>query len=309
MIQEIEPVPLTEEQQEAKDQLFRENKLRVQFTKPTAKHIVSPHSGSILSEPNPEPPLEEAMIEKATNAFNVLATDNLVESSAIVELLVNCGFDHDVTILAQVVKEFYTEEEPLSLTKFLEFLRKFYAPAYYYGQRLRRNVGRGQNSEVTSLLVRNCDANTSDGEGTSSLHYCCEYNRPDIIEILVNIAKKGLALNAQDRYGWTPLHSAVHQGNQECVAWLLKLGAKVNMVNSVGKSPLHTAAAQNRSAIADMLLQAKANVNLQDAAGMTPLHEAAYRGQFALYNDLCKHPTAQTDIKDILGYLPSDYLD
>jgi len=32
------------------------------------------------------------------------------------------------------------------------------------------------------FVYRKCDVNTADGEGTTSLHYCGEYNRPDIIK-------------------------------------------------------------------------------------------------------------------------------
>jgi len=32
------------------------------------------------------------------------------------------------------------------------------------------------------IFCRKCDVNTADGEGTTSLHYCSEYNRPDMIK-------------------------------------------------------------------------------------------------------------------------------
>lgn len=293
-----------------KEELFRLNKERVLFTKPTVKHIVSPHSGSILASAEPVVPLEVDIVEKCAKAFQAIATNGTVPRQKIPDLLAKSGFEHDLQLLAKVVTEFYTSQsEVVEATEFLEFVGRFYAPAYHFGERLRKNVARGQNEEVTKLLVRNCNANTSDGEGTSSLHYCCEFNRPDIIELLASIAKKTLNVNAQDRYGWTPLHSATHQGNKNCVALLIKLGAKVNLVNSVGKSALHTAAAQNRGAIAELLLTAKADLNLQDNIGMTPLHEAAFRGQFTLYNELAQHKTANLQVRDILGNLPSNYLD
>ena len=88
---------------------------------------------------------------------------------------------------------------------------------------------------------------------------------------------------------------------------LVKLGADPNITNNVGKSPLHLAAMQNRGAILDILLNSGGDLNLQDAQGMTPLHEASYRGQFTLYNEISKHPTADLTIKDKLGNLPGDY--
>ena len=308
------PVELSQEEiiaqkEQAKEELFRQNKERVRFTQPKVKHIVSPHSGSILSEPTPKIELDTSISSKCIDVFTSFAIDNVVPAPKIPELLSKCGFEHDIQLLTKVVEEFYSGPQTLEQNNFLEFVSSFYTPAFHYGERLRKSVARGLNEAVTSYLVRNCDVNTSDGEGTSSLHYCCEFNRPDIIEILSKIAKNRLAVNAQDRYGWSPLHSAAHQGNKNCVALLINLGADVNITNKQGKSPLHTAAAQNRSAIAELLLAAKANLNLQDKVGMTPLHEAAYRGQFTLYNELAQHPTANLGIRDVLGNLSSDYSD
>jgi len=302
VVQELSP-------EEQKAELFRLNKERVIFAKPTVKHIVSPHSGSILAKPEPKVPLESEISDKCMQVFNAAATDGIVSKQKIPDLLTKSGFQHDISLLAKLVEEFYTGGDDLDIDSYLAFVQSFYAPDYYFGERLRKNVARGQNAEVTNLLLRNCNANTSDGEGTSSLHYCCEFNRPDIIEILAKIAKKGLAVNAQDRYGWSPLHSATHQGNKACVSLLIKLGANVNIVNNVGKAPLHAAAAQNRGAIADLLLAAKANLNLQDKQGMTPLHEAAYRGQFTLFNELSQRPGADLTIRDVLKNTPADYCD
>lgn len=304
--EEVEP-PVVPTAEELKEELFRTNKERVRFIQPTVKHIVSPHSGSILAKSEPVIPLEKEMSERCYQLFNDSAIDGVISKQKIPELLTKCGFQHDLALLTKLVEEFYTGDDVLELGAFISFVGSFYAPDYHFGERLRKNVARGQREQVSNLLLRNCNVNTSDGEGTSSLHYCCEFNRPDIIEILAKISKKGLTVNAQDRYGWSPLHSAAHQGNKNCVSLLIKLGANVNIVNNQGKSPLHAATAQNRGVIVDMLLAAKANLNLQDKQGMTPLHEAAYRGQLTLYNELAQHPTADLKIKDILGNLPSDY--
>lgn len=307
-MEETSSAPI-EDLEQKKAELFRSNKERVVFTKPTVKHIVSPHSGSILAATQPSPPLEESFKGKCKVVFESLSAGGLVGKDKIPELLVKCGFEHDLQLLSKAAKEIHNGSETLDQAAFIEFVGKFNAPDYFFGEILRKNVARGQTDAVASLLVRNCNPNTSDGEGTSSLHYCCEFNRPDIIELLAKISKQQLVVNAQDRYGWSPLHSAVHQGNKNCVAALIKLKANVNIANNVGKTPLHTAAAQNRGAIATLLLAAKADLNQQDKQGMTPLHEAAYRGQMTLYTELSQHPSANMNIRDILGNLPSDYLD
>lgn len=118
-----------------------------------------------------------------------------------------------------------------------------------------------------------------------------------------------LAFVPQDRYGWTPLHCAAHQGNKDCVRLLLQYGADVTKVNREGKSALHLAAAQNRAAIVQMLLEAGADANLQDQVGMTPVHESTYRGHFPLYNEFARQPHVETDTLDILKRTAADYID
>lgn len=298
-----------EEKERQRDEFLQANKERVFFRKPVVKHIVSPHSGSILATAEPVVPLDENLKQRCVDLFEKLSSEGTIPKAVIPELLIKCGFDNDLALVTKAVNESYSGLDVLEQQDLLEFVGKFHAPDYYYGERLRKCVARGQTDSVVALLVRGCSPNTADGEGTSPLHYCCEFNRPELIDLLARMSKQKLIVNAKDRYGWSPLHSAVHQGNKNCVAALIKLGADVNIANNAGKTPLHTAAAQNRTSIAAQLLAAKANLNQPDNQGMTPLHEAAYRGQFTLYQELSQHPTADLTIRDILGNLPSDYVD
>ena len=67
----------------------------------------------------------------------------------------------------------------------------------------------------------------------------------------------------QDKYGWSPLHCAVHHGSDECARLLVKLGADISLSCCVGKSPLHMACTMNRTALCEFLLIAGADPNLQ----------------------------------------------
>lgn len=49
------------------------NKLRVQFSKPFVKKVVSHHSGTILADKDPEVPLSDELKEKATKIFHAMA--------------------------------------------------------------------------------------------------------------------------------------------------------------------------------------------------------------------------------------------
>ncbi len=215
-------------------------------------------------------------------------------------------------------------DEPLNEQKFLQFFLYFYAPSYYYGQRLRLYVGRGEKEYVKELLYRQCSVNSANGEGLTPLHIAAENNRVDIIDLMVDVMGiaqpvadgeggsnngNGVIINAQDKYGWTPLHSAVHNGHLATVVKLLSLpGINVDLMNNMGKTPLHLASAQNRGFIVSRLLAAGASLKVVDKRGMTPLHEAAYRGRVNIYQELSRDERADPNLKDDMGRIAIEYL-
>ena len=87
----------------------------------------------------------------------------------------------------------------------------------------------------------------------------------------------GVDVNASDRRGWTPLHSAArYNSNTEILVALLDAGAVVDVQDRAGDTPLHWAAAENINArIVTILLNAGADVNAVDRYGWLPIHTAA----------------------------------
>ncbi len=319
-IVEVEPEPEGPSPEEIeKERKYLANIDRVKFRAPLAKNIVSPHSGSILSAPEPVTTLDPVLKDNACVAYRAFAVDQVtVPSASIVDILVKCGFLCDIEQLAIAVKAIYSGPAEIDEYAFLDFLQRFHAPEYYYGQRMRRNAGRGQISEVVQLLVRGCDVNTGDGEGLSALHYASEFNKCGVIRAMVATVPPGkLIVDCQDRYGWSPLYCAAHHGNLDVVVLLLELGANPLLRNKVGKTAFHAACAQNRAAIVDVLLKSCASsksesasspLTVADDKGMTPLHEAAYRGHGSLYQVLSRNPGADLSIRDLLKYTAADYL-
>jgi hypothetical protein len=240
--EEREEPPLTEE--------MKRNIESVAFAEPVVKYIISPHSGSLLSEPEPHIELADTIEKKARDAFNAMEEENghtgRVSREKIVEMLISCGYDLNREILTQIVEKRCQESE-VDERGWLTFLEQFQAPGYFYGQRLRQFCGRGQVREAFEILCRGCDVNSGDGEGLTSLHYAAEANYPEVIEALAQLTGSRLLVNAQDKYGWTPLHSACHHGNIDCVKLLIKLGANVHLTERVGKTALHLAVAQVRA--------------------------------------------------------------
>lgn len=307
---------------------------RVKFVLPKAKKIVSGHSGSILSQPDPVTLIDPTLKEKVISLFRTGGQATL-NKSALPDFMIKCGFDYELLSVTDAVNLLLSGIEDFDESELIKFVERFHAPEYYYGQRLRRYAGRGQVPEVINLLVRNCEVNTGDGEGLTSLHYASEFNQAKVIKaIMATVPVNKVIIDCQDKYGWTPLYCAAHHGHLEIVSLLLSLGAKPTIKNSVGKSVLHAACAQNRVAIVDCILQSAlpaspsskrssrasaannnavmvaeaALLNAQDSRGMTPVHEAAYRGHTGLYQVLCRNVSADLTIKDAMGYLAADYM-
>lgn len=203
----------------------------------------------------------------------------------------------------------------LNESDFQMWYERFFADPFFYGQRMRMCAGRGLLAEVKQMLHRQCNINTANGEGLTSLHYACEYNRPEIVDLLIEFGGEALVVNAADKYGWTPLHCAVHHGNIQCVKRLLAHpNIQIEAVNKQGKTALHLGCAHNRGSIVFLLLSHSANITARDDRGMNPLHEAAYRGHVSLYDEIvqdCKTKGLYEEVsqtQDDLRNTPEDYL-
>lgn len=91
--------------------------------------------------------------------------------------------------------------------------------------------------------------------------------------------ESGADVNASDRRGWTPLHSAARYNPDPAVLLvLLRAGADVDAKDRAGDTPLHWAAAENANVdVVTSLIGAGAEVNAVDRFGWLPIHTAAER--------------------------------
>jgi hypothetical protein len=181
--------------------------------------------------------------------------------------------------------------QTMDIEGFVYFIGKFHTPQFYYGQRFRRATGRGCIDDVLELLIRGIDVNCGDGEGLTSLHYACEFNRLELIEKLHEYAGERLMLNARCKAGWTPLYTACHHNNPKVVQLLLRLGADISLGTKYGKTPLHAAAGQGFSDIVNILLEDEnCNPNIQCTSGMTALHDSGkhkFKCKYRCYWQYC----------------------
>ena len=247
--------PKQKERQEA----YLRNVSTVEFTKAVTKDVCSPHSGSILALEDPIIPLSDEFEEKIAKLFD--DEDAEYKKSSVKHLLIDhfnfIEYDGMDSVINKIYGPSAPNDEIVSKRDFTNFILKYHAPSYYYGQRLRRSAGRGLVTETLELIMRGCDPNTADGEGLNALHYASEFNQIKVVTEVAGICSphKGLLIvDARCKYGWTPLYCAAHHGNASIVEFLLKLGADPAIRNFVGKTALHAAAAQGRNIICDMIV-------------------------------------------------------
>ena len=312
MPKKAEPVPQLTEAELARLEEEKANLESVQFRPAVVKHIISPHSGSILADPEPVIEISDVIEKKGRDIFNKYEEEcggsGSVPREKIAAMLMDCGYDLNQEIVESIVTQ-RCGDETIDERKWLTFLEEYQAPAYHYGQRLRKLSGRGQVKEMLELVVRGCNPNAGDGEGLTPLHYAAELNRIQVINALSELVGDALLVNVPDKYGWTPLHTAAHHGNAETVAVLLKLGADIHAKERTGKTPLHLAVAQGRNGICDMLIAAGVSLADSDHHGMTALHEAAYKSQEKTYQMLNKYKDVDLTLKDVLGYTAEQYME
>lgn len=88
---------------------------------------------------------------------------------------------------------------------------------------------------IRILLDNGADPDASDDGDTALLRHSI-YGEVEIIEELLCA---GANVNAQNKYGHTPLYEAVRNLNLECVKILLEAGANPNILTNAKESPLY----------------------------------------------------------------------
>ncbi len=129
-------------------------------------------------------------------------------------------------------------------------------------------------ARVRQLLKGGADANGSQGDGMSGLHWAALHGDAAMTEMLV---VAGANVRATTRIGgFTPLHLASKAGKAAVVAPLVKGGAAVDARTATGATALMLAAGAGSAEIVRTLAAAGADLNLTETAnGQTALMFAA----------------------------------
>ncbi|XP_014672560.1 PREDICTED: protein phosphatase 1 regulatory subunit 12A-like isoform X1 [Priapulus caudatus] len=96
----------------------------------------------------------------------------------------------------------------------------------------------GDIEEVTALLNRRADINTTNVDGLTALHQAVIDNSMKMGQFLV---EQGANLDALDNEGWTPLHAASSCGFLKMAKFLMEAGVNICVVNSDGDLALDVA--------------------------------------------------------------------
>ena len=100
---------------------------------------------------------------------------------------------------------------------------------------------------------------------------------------------KGVDVNTEDEFGFTPLHFAAWVGHKAIAELLIENGADVNANSWSGLTPLHDAATNINDEIIELLIDNGADVNAKDEEGFTPMDHAAIWDHKEIVDLLVKH--------------------
>lgn len=101
----------------------------------------------------------------------------------------------------------------------------------------------------------------------------------DNFEALTKEVENGALINANDRFGHSPLHYSSYKGNLRFVDYLLQNGGDPNTQGKHKSTPLHSAAWGRHQEVLELLLEDGANVDASTDEGETPSMTAALRGE------------------------------
>jgi ankyrin repeat protein len=142
----------------------------------------------------------------------------------------------------------------------------------------------GSTAIIELLLNNGGDMSIKTVDGDTCVHRAVQSQHSTVV---AQLAAKKADINAQNRYGHTPLHTAAANGDVECCKGLLygnygALTANLSLKDPRGHTALFAAAARGRVETARLLVDAKASVHSSDRDGNTVLHLAVGNGDVKL---------------------------
>jgi len=117
------------------------------------------------------------------------------------------------------------------------------------------------------LIANGADPNIVDNEGNTPLllllagRITRDKDKAPMAQLAIDLIKRGVRVDAQNKQGITPLHYAAAQGHADILIELLRRGAPVNAPSTGGWTPLHGAVDNAHTQCVKTLIEHGAHVN------------------------------------------------
>lgn len=126
------------------------------------------------------------------------------------------------------------------------------------------SYGSGKQKVVELLLKYGADPNACDHYGRTALHYCVEYDHPQIVKMLL---EAGADVNAKTENGLTPLHFCIEYNRPQIAEILFEAGPDLNVKTVNGYGLAESTITFNRPDFFTMLIAHGLKIDLKNTEG------------------------------------------
>ncbi|ORX42282.1 ankyrin [Piromyces finnis] len=155
---------------------------------------------------------------------------------------------------------------------------------------------------IEYLINKDADLHINGEDENISLHYSCKSEK-DIIKFVKYLIEEKYI---QNNDGWTPLHHAYYQGNENIVKYLIEKGTNLNISDNIETAPLHFACQEekeNLDLVKYLIEKKNVDINIQEINKLIPLYYAFINGHINVVKYLIDKGT-DLNISDNIGTAP-----
>ena len=174
----------------------------------------------------------------------------------------------------------------------------------YTRQSLLHGAAQAGHRELFDLLRKKLDPYAEDVDKKTPLMLAARFGHKAIVDFYIQAEDSSIAINKEDRSGWTPLLLALEGEHKEIALILIEAGASVTHVaHEKLASSAHVAAFLNDEQLFKRLLDGRASLTLRTSTGVTPLHYASRFGKMNSIHFLLDNHV-DVNVQDVNGETP-----